>query len=73
MSAGRSANNAGVTVNTPVCTPVFRGGVASIVYPLTSAFKASDPQNLGNASGELAICNVGTCTIKNNWGTVTLR
>ncbi|MBN8980658.1 MAG: FecR domain-containing protein [Rhizobiales bacterium] len=70
---GQISHTAGVTVNTPVGTLGIRGGVASIVYPLTSDFKASDPQNLGNASGELVICNVGTCTIKNNWGTVTLR
>ena len=69
---GQISHTAGVTVNTPVGTLGIRGGVASIVYPLTAEFLASDP-NLANAKGELVICNVGTCTIKNNWGTVTLR
>lgn len=70
---GQISHTAGVTVNTPVGTLGIRGGVAQIVYPLTSDFKASDPQHLGNASGELVICSVGSCTIKNNWGTVTLQ
>ena len=59
-------------MNTPVGSLGIRGGVASIVYPLTPAFLASDP-NLANAKGELVICHVGSCVIKNNWGTVTLR
>ena len=69
---GQISHTAGVTVNTPVGTLGIRGGVASIVYPLTPAFIASDP-NLANAKGELVICHVGSCVIKNNWGTVTLR
>ncbi len=69
---GQISHTAGVTVNTPVGTLGIRGGVASIVYPLTAEFLATDPQ-LANAKGELVICSVGSCTIKNNWGTVTLR
>jgi len=69
---GQISHTAGVTVNTPVGTLGIRGGVASIVYPLTPAFIASDP-SLANAKGELVICHVGSCVIKNNWGTVTLR
>ena len=69
---GQISHTAGVTVNTPVGTLGIRGGVASIVYPLTPAFIASDP-NLANAKGELVICHVGSCVIKNNFGTVTLR
>jgi FecR protein len=69
---GQISHTAGVTVNTPVGTLGIRGGVASIVYPLTPAFLASDP-NLANAKGELVICHVGSCVIKNNFGTVTLR
>ena len=70
---GQISHTAGVTVNTPVGILGIRGGVASIVYPLTAEFLASDPQHLSQAKGELVICNVGSCTIKNNWGTVTLR
>jgi hypothetical protein len=70
---GQISHTAGVTVNTPVGSLGIRGGVASIVYPLTAEFLASDPEHLGNAKGELVVCNVGTCTIKNNWGTVTLQ
>lgn len=69
---GQISHTAGVTVNTPVGTLGIRGGVASIVYPLTPEFLASDP-SLANAKGELVICHVGSCVIKNNWGTVTLR
>ncbi len=69
---GQISHTAGVTVNTPVGTLGIRGGVASIVYPLTPAFIASDP-NLANAKGELVICHVGSCVIKNNAGSVTLR
>ena len=69
---GQISHTAGVAVNTPVGTLGIRGGVASIVYPLTPAFLASDP-NLANAKGELVICHVGSCVITNNWGTVTLR
>jgi hypothetical protein len=68
---GQISHTAGVTINTPVGTLGIRGGVASIVYPLTPAFIASDPK-LANAKGELVICHVGSCVIKNNWGTVTL-
>ena len=71
---GQISHTAGVTVNTPVGTLGIRGGAASIVYPVTSEFIASDPEHLaGAAKAELVICNVGSCTIKNNWGTVTLR
>lgn len=69
---GQISHTAGVTVNTPVGALGIRGGVATIVYPLTPEFLASDP-NLANARGELVICHVGSCVIKNNWGTVTLR
>ncbi len=70
---GQISHTSGVTVNTPVGTLGIRGGVAQLVYPITNDIKASDPQHLGNASGELVICSVGACTITNNWGTVTLQ
>lgn len=68
---GQISHTTGVTIKTPVATLGIRGGVATVVYPIPPSY-LSDP-NLANAKGELVIGHVGTVTITNNAGSVTLR
>ena len=69
---GQISHTSGVTVSTPVALLGIRGGVASIVYPITPELAASDP-NLSGSSGELVIGHVGALTLKNKVSEVTIR
>lgn len=69
---GQISHTAGVTINTPVATLGIRGGVATIVYPITASYAAADP-NVANCKGELIVGHVGSSTIKNATGSATVR
>lgn len=69
---GQISHTAGVKVETPVSSLAIRGGVATVVYPLTAQYAAGDP-NLAGAHGELVIGHVGIIVLKNNASTVTIR
>jgi FecR protein len=69
---GQISHNSGVTVKTPVASLGIRGGVATVVYPVSPQLAASDP-NLAGCSGQLVIGHVGTLTLKNKVGEVTIR
>ena len=69
---GQISHTTGVTVETPVSCLAIRGGVATVVYPLTAEYGAGDP-NLAGAHGELVIGHVGFIVLKNNASTVTIR
>jgi hypothetical protein len=69
---GQISHTKGVTVNTPVATLGIRGGVGTVVYPITPDLAASDP-NLANSHGQLVICHVGILTLRNGVSQVTLR
>jgi hypothetical protein len=68
---GQISHTAGVTIASPVATLGIRGGVATVIYPIPSGFGNGDP-NFANAKGELVIGGVGTSTLTNNTGSVTL-
>jgi hypothetical protein len=69
---GQISHTSGVTVNTPVAALGIRGGVATVVFPITPALAATD-SNLAGCSGELVIGHVGTLTLKNKVSEVTVR
>jgi hypothetical protein len=69
---GQISHTSGVTVSTPVALLGIRGGVATIVFPITPELAASD-SNLAGCSGELVIGHVGTLTLKNKVSEVTVR
>jgi hypothetical protein len=69
---GQISHNDGVTVNTPVAALGIRGGVATVVYPVSPKLAASDP-NLAGCSGQMVIGHVGTLTLKNAVSQVTIR
>ena len=69
---GQISHTAGVTIASPVATLGIRGGVATVIYPIPSGFGNGDP-NFANARGELVIGGVGTSTLTNNTGSVTLQ
>ena len=69
---GQISHCDGVTVNTPVATLGIRGGVATVVYPISPKLAASDP-NLAGCSGQMVIGHVGTLTLKNAVSEVTVR
>jgi FecR protein len=69
---GQISHSDGVTVNTPVATLGIRGGVATVVYPISPKLAASDP-NLAGCSGQMVIGHVGTLTLKNAVSEVTVR
>ena len=69
---GQISHTAGITIKTPVATLGIRGGVATVVYPVTPDIASSIP-NMTNGNGQLVIGHVGTLTLSNNTGSVTLR
>ena len=69
---GQISHTSGVTVNTPVAALGIRGGVATVVFPITPALAATDA-NLAGCSGELVIGHVGRLTLKNKVSEVTIR
>ncbi len=69
---GQISHTAGITIKTPVGTLGIRGGVATVVYPVTADIASSLP-NLTGGTGQLVIGHVGTITLSNNVGSVTLR
>jgi hypothetical protein len=69
---GQISHNDGVVVNTPVAALGIRGGVATVVYPVSPKLAASDP-NLAGCSGQMVIGHVGTLTLKNAVSEVTVR
>ncbi|KQW18401.1 hypothetical protein ASC80_20470 [Afipia sp. Root123D2] len=69
---GQISHTAGITIKTPVATLGIRGGVATVVYPVTPDIASSIP-NIASGNGQLVIGHVGTVTIRNNTGSVTLR
>ena len=69
---GLISHTSGVTVNTPMAALGIRGGVATIVFPITPQLAATDP-NMAGCSGELVIGHVGTLTLKNKANEVTIR
>lgn len=69
---GQISHTAGVTIKTPVATLGIRGGVATVVYPITANYAGADP-NVANCKGELIVGHVGSSTIKNSTGSVTVR
>jgi len=69
---GQISHTSGVTINTPVATLGIRGGVATIVYPVTADYAAADP-NVSNCKGELIVGHVGSSTIRNATGSATVR
>jgi len=69
---GLISHNDGVVVNTPVAALGIRGGVATVVYPVSPKLAASDP-NLAGCSGQMVIGHVGTLTLKNAVSQVTVR
>jgi hypothetical protein len=69
---GQISHNDGVTVNTPVAALGIRGGVATVVYPISPKLANSDP-NLAGCSGQMVIGHVGTLTLKNAVSQVTVR
>jgi hypothetical protein len=69
---GQISHTKGITVETSVGNLGIRGGVATVVFPLTANFAAGDPK-LAGASGELVIGHVGLIVLKNNVSQVTIR
>ena len=69
---GQISHTAGVTIQTPTAVLGIRGGVATVVYPVTAAMAGADP-NLAGCNGELVVGHVGTSTIKNGAGSATVR
>jgi FecR protein len=69
---GQISHINGVTVNTPLAALGIRGGVATVVYPVSAKLAASDP-NLAGCSGQMVIGHVGTLTLKNAVSEVTVR
>ena len=69
---GQISHTAGVTINTPVATLGIRGGVATIVYPITANYAAADP-NIASCKGELIVGHVGSSSIRNSTGSATVR
>ncbi|MBN9603451.1 MAG: FecR domain-containing protein [Afipia felis] len=69
---GQISHTSGVTIKTPVATLGIRGGVATIVYPITANYAAADP-NVANCKGELIVGHVGSSTIRNSTGSTTVR
>lgn len=69
---GQISHTTGATLTTPVGTLGIRGGVATIVFPITPQLAASDP-SLAGCSGELVIGHVGTLILKNKVNQVTIR
>jgi hypothetical protein len=69
---GQISHTKGITVDTSVGNLGIRGGVATVVFPVTPQFTAGDPK-LAGASGELVIGHVGVIVLKNNVSQVTIR
>jgi hypothetical protein len=69
---GQISHNDGVTINTPVAALGIRGGVATVVYPVSQKLAGSDP-NLAGCGGQMVIGHVGTLTLKNAVSQVTVR
>jgi hypothetical protein len=69
---GQISHTKGITVETSVGNLGIRGGVATVVFPVTPQFTAGDPK-LAGASGELVIGHVGLIVLKNNVSQVTIR
>lgn len=69
---GQISHTKGITVDTSVGNLGIRGGVATVVFPVTAQFTAGDPK-LAGASGELVIGHVGVIVLKNNVSQVTIR
>lgn len=69
---GQISHTAGVTINTPVATLGIRGGVATVVYPITAAYASADA-NIAGCKGELIVGHVGSSTVKNSAGSVNVR
>jgi hypothetical protein len=69
---GQISHTAGITIKTPVATLGIRGGVATVVYPITPDIASQIP-NLTGGKGQLVLGHVGTITLVNNVGSVTLR
>jgi len=70
---GQISHTSGVTINTQMAAVGIRGGVVTIVYPLSPAYAALLPPGIPNDSkGELIIGHVGTETVTNGTGSVTL-
>ncbi|MBY0381540.1 MAG: FecR family protein [Xanthobacteraceae bacterium] len=69
---GSISHTTGVTINTPVSVIGIRGGVATVVYPVGTAYAGTMPGG-GSCKGELVIGHVGSSTIQNKTGSVTLK
>ncbi|MDR3469490.1 MAG: FecR domain-containing protein [Xanthobacteraceae bacterium] len=69
---GQISHTTGVTIQTEIGTLGIRGGVASIVFPVPARLAAADPA-LAGCHGELVVADVGTATLQNSVGSVTLR
>jgi hypothetical protein len=69
---GQISHTAGVSIKTPVATLGIRGGVATVVYPVTPDIASSFP-NITIGTGQLVIGHVGTITIANHAGSVIVR
>jgi hypothetical protein len=69
---GQISHTKGITIETSAGNLGIRGGVATVVYPVTPQFAAGDPK-LAGASGELVIGHVGLIVLKNNVSQVTIR
>jgi hypothetical protein len=69
---GQISHSSGVTINTPVASLGIRGGVATVVFPLTPDLASADP-NMAGCSGELVIGHVGILKLKNKVSEVTIR
>jgi hypothetical protein len=69
---GQISHTAGITVETPISTLAIRGGVATVVYPITPGLGAGDP-NFANAHGELVIGHVGSIVLRNSVSQVVIR
>jgi hypothetical protein len=69
---GQISHTKGITVDTSVGNLGIRGGVATVVFPVTPELIASDPK-LAGAHGELVIGHVGLIILKNNVSQVTIR
>ena len=67
---GQISHTAGVTIKTPVATLGIRGGVATVVYPITPDIASLIPNG---GQGQLVIGHVGTVTIQNGAGSAVLR
>jgi hypothetical protein len=72
LVGGQISHTTGVTVNTPVATLGIRGGIATVVFPVTADLASCDPK-LAGCQGELVIGHVGTLTLRNKVSEVTIR